>query len=190
MPLMGSSSYARYEFVALQKRNSGTDKFRAVVPSEWAILDSCTAPLFDALISLHLSSSTTSGSSFVFDDIENTAFVRHGKSVVDAYGYIFMDANQEEDAAQFSKLPVPAGPGCRIEIKVVSSIEAYSILGTETGVDMQSGTTVQLEMSTIVSLWDVCNDARSFSGTRWSLKPSSNCRTMKPGDTGVEVNPI
>ena len=95
----------------LRKRNGRTDKVRVVVPSEWAILDTCTAPLFDALFSLPSRASTASGTSFVFDDIENTPIVRHRKSVVDSSSYIFVDANQEEDAAPFPKIPVPAGPG-------------------------------------------------------------------------------
>jgi hypothetical protein len=54
MPLMRESFYARSEVVALPKRNSGNDKVRVVVASEWAILDTCTAPIFDALFSLYI----------------------------------------------------------------------------------------------------------------------------------------
>ena len=189
MPLMRSSFYARSEVVALRKRNGGTDKVRVVVPSEWAILDTCTAPLFDALFSLPSSASTASGPSFVFDDIENTPIVRHRKSVVDSSSYIFVDANQEEDTAPFPKIPVPAGPGDCIEVKFISSIEADSILGSEIGADMQAGTKVQLAIFTIVSIWDVHNEASSFSGTIQSLKCFVKCRTMKPADTVVELNP-
>ena len=189
MPLMRSSFYARSEVVALRKRNGGTDKVRVVVPSEWAILDTCTAPLFDALFSLPSSASTASGPSFVFDDIENTPIVRHRKSVVDSSSYIFVDANQEEDTAPFPKLPVPAGPGDCIEVEFMSSIEADYILGSEIGADMQAGTKVQLAIFTIVSIWDVHNEASSFSGTIQSLKRFAKCRTMKPGDTVVELNP-
>jgi hypothetical protein len=71
MPLMRSSFYARSGVVALRKRNGGTYNVRVVVPSEWVILDTCTASLFDALFSLTSSASTASGPSFVFDDIEN-----------------------------------------------------------------------------------------------------------------------
>ena len=189
MPLMRSSFYARSEVVALRKRNGGTDKVRVVVPSEWAILDTCTAPLFDALFSLPSSASTASGPSFVFDDIENTPIVRHRKSVVDSYSYISVDANREEETAPFPNISVPAGPGDCIEVKFISSIEAYSILGSEIGADMQAGTKVQLAIFTIVSIWDVHNEASSFSGTIQSLKRFAKCRTMKPGDTVVELNP-
>jgi hypothetical protein len=189
MPLMRRSFYARSEVVALRKRNGGTDKVRIVVPSEWAILDTCTAPLFDALFGLHPSASTTSGPSFVFDDIENTPIVRHRESVVDTSSYIFVDANQQQDAAPSSRIPVPAGPGDYIEVEFISSIEADSILGTETGADMQAGTKVQLAIFTIVSIWDVHNEANSSSGTRQTLECFAKCRTMKPGDTVVELSP-
>jgi hypothetical protein len=58
MPLMHCSFYARSEVVALRKTNGGTDNVRVVVPSEWAILDTCTASIFDALFSLPSSAST------------------------------------------------------------------------------------------------------------------------------------
>jgi hypothetical protein len=121
-----------------------------------------------------------------FDDIDNLPIVRHRKSVVDSSSFIFVDANQEEDATPFPKLPVPAGPGGCIEVKLISSIAADYILGSEIGAGMQAGTKVQLAIFTIVSLWNVRIAVKSFSGTRQSLKRSSNCRTMKPGDTVVE----
>jgi hypothetical protein len=33
----------------------------------------------------------------VFDDVENIQIVRHRKSIVDSFSYIFVSANQEED---------------------------------------------------------------------------------------------
>jgi hypothetical protein len=150
MPLMRRSFYARSEVVALRKRNGGTDKVRVVVPSEWAILDTCTAPLFEALFSFPSSASTASGPSFVFDDIENIPNVGHRKSVVDSSSYIFVDANQEEDEASSLKIPVPAGPGDCIEVEFISSIKANSILGLEIGADVPAGTKSQLSVCTIV----------------------------------------
>jgi hypothetical protein len=189
MPLMRKSFYARSEVVALRKRYGGTEQVRVVLPSEWAILDTCTAPLFEALFSRHSSASTSSGPSFLFDDIENTPIVRQRKSVVDASRYIFVDALQKEDAAPFPRLPVPSGPGDCIEVKFTSSIEADSILGTATVAEMQAGTTVRLATFNIVSIWDVPNEAPSFPGTSRSFNMFSRCRTMKPGDTVVELNP-
>mgnify|MGYP003438799006 FL=1 len=189
MPLMRSSFYARSEVVALRKRNGGTDNVRVVVPSEWAILDTCTAPLFDALFSLPSSASNASGPSFVFDNIENTPIVRHRKSVVDASSYIFVDANQEGDEEPSPKIPVPAGPGDCIEVEFISSIEADSILGLEIYADVQAGTKSQLAGFTIVSIWDVHNEASSFSETIQSPKRFAKCKTMKPGDTVVELHP-
>jgi hypothetical protein len=91
MPLMRSSLYARSEVVAIRKGNGGTDNVRVVVPSEWAILDTCTAPLFDALFSLPSSASNASSPSVVFDNMENTPIVRHIKSIVDALAtYLWM----------------------------------------------------------------------------------------------------
>jgi hypothetical protein len=91
--LMRSQLYARSEVVALRNRNGNTDNVRGFVQSEWDILNTCTALLFDALFSLPSSDSTASGPSFVFDDIENIPIVRHRKSVVDASRYLLVDAN-------------------------------------------------------------------------------------------------
>jgi hypothetical protein len=189
MPLMRRSFYARSEVIALRKRHGGTEQVRVVVPSEWAILDTCTAPIFDALFSRHSSASTEPGPSFLFDDIENTPIVRQRNSILDASRYIFVDTNQREDAAPFPRLPVPAGPGDFIEVKFTSSIEADSILGTETIAEMQTGTSVRCAIFKIVSIWDMNREAPSLSGTTRSFNLFARCRTMKPGDTVVELDP-
>ena len=97
--------------------------------------------------------------------------------------------DQEEDRAPFPKFPVPAGPGDCVEVKFIWPIEADSILRSDIGAEMQAGTKVQLAVFTIVSIWDVHNEASSFSGTIQSLKRCAICRTMKPGDTVVELSP-
>jgi hypothetical protein len=74
----------------------------------------------------------------LLEDIENTPIVRQRNSVLDASRYIFVDANQMEDAA-FPRLPVRAGPEDGIEVKFTSGIEADSILGTEKIAEMQAG---------------------------------------------------
>jgi hypothetical protein len=138
MPLMRSSLYARSEVVTLQKRNGGTDNVPVVVPSKWAILDTCTTPPFDVLFSPPSSAFTASGPSFVFDNKENKPIVRHKKSVVNASSYIFVEANQEGDEARSADISVPAGPGDCIEVEFISSIEADSILGLEIYADVQA----------------------------------------------------
>jgi hypothetical protein len=54
---------------------------------------------------------------------------------------------------------------------------------------MQAGTKYQLSVFSIVSIWDVHNEASSFSEAIQSLERFAKCRTMKPGDTVVELNP-
>jgi hypothetical protein len=125
----------------------------------------------------------------VFHNIENTPIVRHRKSVVDAYSYIFVDANQEGDEAPSPNIPVPAGPGECIEVEFISSIEADSILGSKIYADVQAGTKSQLEGITIDCIWDVHNEASSFPETAQSPKCFAKCKTMNPGDTVVELHP-
>jgi hypothetical protein len=148
MPLMRSSFYFRSEVVAVRKRNGGTDKVRVVVTSKLAILDRCTAPIFDALFSLHSNASTASSPYFLFDDIENTPIVRHIKSVVDSSSFILVDTNEEKDAAPFPKLPVSARLGCCIKVQFISSIEVDCALGSEIGANVQAGSKVQLALFT------------------------------------------
>jgi hypothetical protein len=91
-----------------------------------------------------------------------------------------VDANQELEAAPSPKILVLADPGDCIEVKFISSIEADSILGLEIGADMQAGTKSQLAAFTIVSIWDVHNEANYFSETIQSPKRFAKCRNMKP----------
>jgi hypothetical protein len=62
-------------------------------------------------------------------------------------------------------------------------------LGFEIGAEMQAGTKSQLAVFTIVSIWDVHNEASSFAKVIQSLQRFAKWRTMKPGDTVVELNP-
>jgi hypothetical protein len=126
----------------------------------------------------------------LFNDIENTPTVRHRKSVVGASSYIlFADANREGDEAPSPKIPVPAGPVDCIEVNFITSIEADSILGLGIYADVQAGTKSQLAGFTIVCIWDVHNEASSFPETIQSSKRFAKCKTMKPGDTVVELHP-
>jgi hypothetical protein len=59
IPFMRRSFYARSEVVTLRKRYGGTEQVHVNVPSEWSILDTYSAPLFDALFSRHSTASTS-----------------------------------------------------------------------------------------------------------------------------------
>jgi hypothetical protein len=142
------------------------------------------------LFSLPSIASTASGPSILFDDIDNTPMVRHRKSDAHLSSFIFVDANAEEDAVPFPKLTVPAGPGGCIEVKFILFIEVDCALGSEVGENVEARSKVQIALFIFVSLRDVRNAAKSFSGTRHYPKSFSNCRTRKPGDTVVQYNPI
>jgi hypothetical protein len=75
----------------------------------------------------------------VFDDIDNTPMARHRKSDAYSSSFIFLDAKVKADAAPFPKRPVPAGPGCCIEVKFISSIEVDCSLRSEIGANVQAG---------------------------------------------------
>jgi hypothetical protein len=103
------------------------------------------------LFSLPSSVSTASGPSFVFDDIDNTSMVRLRKSDTYSSGVILVDANEEEDAAPFPKLPVSARPGGCIEVEFISYIEVDCALGSDIGDNVQAGTKFHLALFAIVS---------------------------------------
>jgi hypothetical protein len=72
IPLLREFCYARSDVLELRKRSGGTGKVRIVLPSEWARLDTCTAPLFDALYGRHSGlAKKNTGPSFIFEEIEN-----------------------------------------------------------------------------------------------------------------------
>jgi hypothetical protein len=76
MPLMRKSFNAGSEVAALRKRYGGTEQVGVVLPSEWAILNTCTAPLFEALFSRHSSASVSSDPSLLFDIVTHQLCVR------------------------------------------------------------------------------------------------------------------
>jgi hypothetical protein len=56
IPLLREFCFARSDVLELRKRSGGTGKVRVVLPSEWARLDTCTAPLFEAFMATIMAS--------------------------------------------------------------------------------------------------------------------------------------
>jgi hypothetical protein len=70
IPLLREFCLARSDVLELRKRSGGMGNVRVVLHSEWARLDTCTAPLFEALYGRRSScAKNNTGLSFVFEDI-------------------------------------------------------------------------------------------------------------------------
>jgi hypothetical protein len=87
----------------------------------------------------------------VFDNIDNSPMVRLRKSDAYSSSFILVDANEEEDAAPFPKLPVSARPGGCIEVEFILYNGADCALGSEIEENVQAGTKFQLSLFAIVS---------------------------------------
>jgi hypothetical protein len=83
--LLREFCYARSDVLELRKRSGGTGKVRVVLPSEWARLKTCTAPLFEALYGHHSGlAKKNTGPFIIFEDIENVPIIRQRQSTLDA----------------------------------------------------------------------------------------------------------
>jgi hypothetical protein len=81
-----------------------------VLPSEWAIVDTCTGPLYEAMFSRDLHGNKFSGPYFMFDDIENSPIVVSRRRTIATSQSIFVDFKQEENCSHLSRLTVVAEP--------------------------------------------------------------------------------
>jgi hypothetical protein len=131
VPLMCEFPYAKSNVEQFRKQFNRTGKDRVVLPSEWAIMDTCTGPLYKAMFSRDLQVNKGSGPYFMFDDIENSPIVVSRRRSIATSQCIFVNAKQEENSSLVTRLPVVAEPGDTIEVTFLSSSAANSILRTE-----------------------------------------------------------
>jgi hypothetical protein len=133
IPLLREFCFARSDVLKLRKRSGGTGKVRVVLPNEWARLDTCTAPLFEALYGHHYGlAKKNTGPSFIFEDIENVPIVRQRQSTIDASHHIFVDAAPDAEQPQRRRLPVIGEAGESIRVSFNSCPAADQILGSDT----------------------------------------------------------
>jgi hypothetical protein len=124
-------SYAKPNVEQFRKQFNRTGQARVVLPSEWAIMDTCTCPLYEAMFSRDLYGKKGSRPYFMFDDIENSPIVISRLRTIATSKFLFVDAKQEETSSHVSIIPVVADPGDSIEVTFLSSSEENSILRTK-----------------------------------------------------------
>jgi hypothetical protein len=187
VPLMRKFSYARSEVQVFRKRHSSTGQARVVLPSEWAILDTSTGPLYEAMFGRHSSALKGSGPRFVFEDIENAPIVRNRPKIIDPSHYIFVDAASSETLMECPRLPVVAEVGDCISVRFAPSQGADQILQSlNYDLPEENKHTVTF---TIRFMWNVGGECYSSS----TYTSSSNqplfltCSSLKAGDTVVEL---
>jgi hypothetical protein len=190
IPLLREFCYARSDVLDLRKRSGGTGKVRVVLPSEWARLDTCTAPLFEALYGRRSScANNNNGPSFVFEDIENVPIVCQRQSTIDASRYIFVDAAPNAEHTQRHRIPVIADVGDSIQVMYTSCPAADQIIDTGITDGVQTNASSRELTCRIMSIWGLgqnCSTCSESAGSQ-NAELFSKCSSMKPGDTLVEL---
>jgi hypothetical protein len=120
-------SYAKPKVELFCKQFNRTGQAR-VLPSEWAIMDTYTARLYEAMFSRDIHGTKGSGPYFMFDDIENSPIVVSRRRTLETCQCIFVDAMQEENSSHVSRIPVVAEPGDCIEVTFLYSSAENCIL--------------------------------------------------------------
>jgi hypothetical protein len=124
-------SYAKSKVEQFRKQFNCTGQTRVVLPSEWAVMDTCTGPLYEAMFSRDLHGKKGSGPYFMFDDIGNSPIIVSRRRTIATSQCIFVDTKQEEKSSHVPRLPVVSVTGDSIELTFVSSKAANSILRTK-----------------------------------------------------------
>ena len=120
-------SYAKSKVEQFRKQFNRTGQARVVLPSEWAIMDTSTGPLYEDMFCSDLNAKKGSGPYFMFDDIENSPIVVSRRRTISTSQCIFVDATMENNSAHVSRLPVVAEPGDYIDVTFLSSDAADNI---------------------------------------------------------------
>jgi hypothetical protein len=187
VPLMCEFSYAKSKVELFRKHFNRTGQARVVLPSEWAIMDTCTGPLYEAMFSRDLHGTKGSGPYFRFDDIENSPIVVSRRRTLATSRCIFVDAKQEENSSHVSRIPVVAEPGDSIEVTFLSSSAANSILRT-TG-SQPADVDNRIVAFKICSIWHQQSTVSSLFHDGVSSKEPVfyRCPSLKGGDTIAEL---
>jgi hypothetical protein len=126
-PMMREYSYARSKVEEFRKRGDRIGKARVILPSEWAIFDTSTGVLYEAMFGRRFCPGYRSSQGFVFGDIEDVPIVRNRARTLDMSEHLFLDS-PEDGAVQSKKLPVLAGPHEFVEVSFLSSEAVNRIL--------------------------------------------------------------
>jgi hypothetical protein len=154
-----------------------------VLPSEWAIMDTITGPLYEAMFSLDLHGKKFYVQYFMFDDIENSPIAVSRRRTIATSRCISVDAKHEENSSHVSRIPVVSETGNSIELTFLSSSAANSILRTKG--TQPADVDVRIVAFKICSIWHQQNNVSSlFHDGVSSMKPVFyRCPSLRGGDT-------
>jgi hypothetical protein len=164
-PMMLKHSYAASSIESLRARGGGHAKVCIVLPSAWALIDTATGVLYDAMFwnrtrpgAFHTFSSTE----YIFEGIEDVPTVRNRSMNLDMSQVIFVDpaeGSDGQDDLRNAQLPEAAGPGDVVCVTFLMSDANHMALMKKHAVPVVGdGDTMSLT-GTIRSLWHIGGDS-------------------------------
>jgi hypothetical protein len=177
---------------SLAARNYAREgRVRLVFPSNWALLDCRTGPVFESIAGERTGIQVAPGFKLFFSDIEDTPIVRNRTRFLDTSSQIFVNPACTSGSPQRSRLPVPAKSGDSVSIILVHSEDSLAILGCGKPGCLISDSDESLELiATIRGVW-LIEDGRPITDpdNAQGEVSFSFCSMLKNGDTVAELIP-
>jgi hypothetical protein len=196
-PMMLKHSYVASSIESLRARGGGLAKVCIVLPSAWALMDTATGVLYDAMFgnqtrpgAFHTFSSTE----YIFEGIEDVPIVRSRSMNLDMSQVIFVDPVEESDGQDDLRnalLPEAAGPGDVVCVTFVTSDANNMALMKKHAVPVAGDGDTMTLTGTIRSVWHVGGDSVIFRDAEHPRAPLpfGSCHSLNAGDIVADIEP-
>jgi hypothetical protein len=177
---------------SLQAKNRASEgRVRLVFPSEWALLDCRTGPVFESISGERTGITAQPGFKLLFSDIDETPIVRNRRQFLDTSSQIFVHPPSKNVAHQEKRLPIPVRSGDTISITLLHSEDVRSLMDCEQSVGLISDAIELPELiATIRGVW-IIEDGHPVTDPYEAQQEASFSYfgMLQNGDTVVELIP-
>jgi hypothetical protein len=162
---------------------------RLVFPSNWALLDSRTGPVFESIAGERTGMQNVPGFKLMFSDIEDTPIARNRTRFLDTSSHISVNSPCTSGSPQKARLPVPAKSGDTVSITLLHSEDSLAIIGCGIPGCLNSDSDESLGLiATIRGVWLIEDGRPTIDPDSTQGEVSfSFCSMLKNGDTVAEL---
>lgn len=193
-PMMLKHSYAASSIQSLRTRGGGHAKVCIVLPSAWALMDTATGVLYDAMFGNRTrpdASCTLASTEYSFECIENVPIVRSRSRNLDMSQVIFVDPAEGSDGNDDLQLPEAAGPDDVVCVTFTTRDADHMAPMKKYAVPVVDEENTMSLTGTVRSVWHVGGDSLLFRDVEHSTGPIPfrSCHSLNAGDVIADIEP-
>jgi hypothetical protein len=196
-PMILKHSYAASSIESRRARGGGHAKVCIVLPSAWALMDTATGVLYDAMFGNRTRPGvfhTFSSTDYVFEGIEDVPIVRSRSMNLDMSQGILVDpaeGSDGQDDLRNAQLPEPTGPVDVVCVTFVMNDANHMVLMKNHAVPVAGDRDTMSLTGTIRSVWHVGGESVLFRDAKHSRSPLpfGSCHSLNEGDVVADIEP-